>query len=523
MSSLLKTIAKKGLEGAAKFGSDVLNDVVNDFLKEKEQSAVRTIEHWLHIGTDKPTLGLTPVEIEVLKGQPRPKRRSMYTGHPKKQTAEPVEFEVFHVPQPFDFPASRTRKLDPFEALYFEAKPPPPKKSKIEVELKSDEMDLENEIDTDPPITQEATVLRSMEMDLSNEVVLSDKKATIRKRRRKFGHLSKMPRRRRRSSKKVTKRGVKQLIANYVPGNRAKWVEERAGTCYGLFGQRGFKINPILYGGTWGAAATTVQSDLQNMSILASLTTPNTGTVNENRGFSWKNFHCRYMFHNPVTEGVIVTVWLTKLIGETVHIAGDRGFPIWSTASIPINLLTWPAPSTVALPVVMGPVDKWHTEWGEIPKNTTSTTTDFVKDFCTYPTNYPEWNRNWKIVKKIRFYLSPGQCKVWKFKIPAGKFDKQNYDADIGSTTTVQYIGDMTYVMMMMTEGIPAHQHGDTEERHLVNRTATGIEWIGTHCAAVSRSPAQLTDLQQATLDTKGVVTSAHVFIPDNQTQLGSV
>jgi len=125
----------------------------------------------------------------------------------------------------------------------------------------------------------------------------------------KFNSFLKMPaygkrRRSKRSKKFVTKLGVKNLIANYIPSNRAKYHGYHAGFCYGGFNQRAFNVVPLLAGGTWTTGST--KAELNQMRDLAFQAV----ALESSEDFSWKNYRRQFMFHNPVTEGEIVTLWL---------------------------------------------------------------------------------------------------------------------------------------------------------------------------------------------------------------------
>jgi len=141
---------------------------------------------------------------------------------------------------------------------------------------------------------------------------------------------AKMPRRRYKKRKYVTKKSVKNLIKNYFPPNTVVVKSHDYGFCYAPHGNRAFCTIPFLYGGSWSGNNDNLvpkRGDLGNFFVQADANAPEPSsatflrsTVNVN----WKDYFAEFMFHNPVTEGIFVTIWTYKFNGSNDQVMYDQ-------------------------------------------------------------------------------------------------------------------------------------------------------------------------------------------------------
>lgn len=331
-------------------------------------------------------------------------------------------------------------------------------------------------------------------------------------------------RRKRRFKKRklVTRSGVRRMIANYIPPVRAQYTQCSSGYIYGPFGQRGLNVLPVFVGGEWqNGAGTNFSADLREMRSLA-ITTAG-GVTPATNNFAWKNCYKEFMFHNPVTYGEIVTVWLIKKLSADDNVDVNKDYPPTKVSTLPYPILSWPTGDYGSLTAVHGPMLDWFTEWNEVDFQT-SKAMKFYEDFTDYPSKYPEWRRKWKIVKKTKFFMNPGETKIWKCKLPSGRFQDVDHSGfSISDSTRPVFFENLTHFFMFMVEGLPTHQNGGTNDPTQVNRCATGLEFtVETRCD-VAITPSLKTDIKKTVDNYTEAVTAARSLISSAATVISSV
>lgn len=332
-------------------------------------------------------------------------------------------------------------------------------------------------------------------------------------------------RRYRKKRKLVTKRGVKNIIANYIPTNRATYAQCFSGFVYGPFGQRGLNMFPVCAGGVWNnSPGTPYACDLREMYTCAVQALDSTaGTITSN--FAWKNYRYEFMFHNPITYGEICTVWLIKQIDtEEDLIQVNNNVPPTQNATVPFPVTSaWQDKTYANLTAVHGPLKIWKDEWTEVQRVSPVQPINFYQDFTTFPTSYQQWNKKFKILKKVKFYLSPGQTKVWHCKVPSGKWESSAHINSIGNNTDVVYYGGTTCFFMFQLEGLPTHQNGVSNNPFEVNRSCTGMEFTGRCYADVAMTSSQKFRKMQFIANDTNSITAAKSLIPDTATTIATV
>lgn len=335
---------------------------------------------------------------------------------------------------------------------------------------------------------------------------------------------------RRRSRRSVTRRGVKNMIANYVPDRRITYADYNNGFCYGGFGERGFKVIPFLYGGAFNSNITNFPGDLKGFGGYLETSTIFNWT--SGKPFSIKNYHAEFMFHNPMTDIVIVTVWRIKQKKEDESIAtnltGAEITPPWKRFDRPFSTtVTWPTGGFVDPQAQNGPLKRWYELALKINNGIDLTT--FSQAFADYPTQYKEWNDDYKIKGKTKFVLQPGQTKKLNIRFGNCTIEPKNltitspaYDSD----THAVYYQDITQFIMIQTEGVPTHQNdgeGDSATRQLINRSPTALEWTSIRRCSLGVKPTQMSSLHlQNTFDTS-TVTAARSIITQVDAEVKTV
>lgn len=130
--------------------------------------------------------------------------------------------------------------------------------------------------------------------------------------------------------------------------------------------------------------------------------------------------------HNPMTEDVIATFWLIETECTTD----------------------------------IDPYDMWVYEWGQMREVAISTPilaaeyTSHAQDFFTYPTEFPEWKRYFRIKKKWKTVFKPGDNKKLIFKHAPIRYVTNENDIDAAT-----FVKGKSYFLMYELRGIPTHQN----------------------------------------------------------------
>lgn len=263
--------------------------------------------------------------------------------------------------------------------------------------------------------------------------------------KRKYNGKSKS-KRRTKKRKLVTKRGVKQMIArNAVFAGSWLWYifsESQFIGSYstGAVSEYGVKARGsiVLLGGLSNVAGlkTAVYDKALNIPATGAADQPQADTYTY---YFRKALH-RFYFHSCMTENQSATVWILRQKQNNDNV----------------------------------PTTTWSTAWGDfaVTAGGTYASMAFADDFSTYPTEFREFRRNFEIVKKYHFGLTPGQTKMIKCKGLFRKVFNPEDDNSAGYT-----YGKDTYWLMYELQGVPTH-NGTTPTLTQVDWSPTGIDLI---------------------------------------------
>jgi len=143
--------------------------------------------------------------------------------------------------------------------------------------------------------------------------------------------------------------------------------------------------------------------------------------------------------------------------------------------------------------LISGPLFDWFSNWTKLnPNSQDDFTSQFCRDFCSYPSEYQRGNKDfdWTKMKKLKFYMNPGETKIWKFKVGSGRFRQDQHgedatswpnhieeDEDWAQNAIVFYEG-ISKCVMIMVEGVPTHQNNAGDQFiEQVARSAPGLEF----------------------------------------------
>lgn len=351
-----------------------------------------------------------------------------------------------------------------------------------------------------------------------------------------------MARRRRRGIKRrrklTTVRSVKRLIANFIPSKRATFTSMNSGFVYGGFSQRGFGVVPINVGGSWltaGPAGGPLKTEFNSMHELAENCNPTLRTASTNafNRFTWKNMWKEFLFHNPVTEGEFVTVWIFKYVGSDFTF--DANVQPWKHTTVPYNVSTWPTGTldtvSASADEALGVLQDWIKYYLLIDDETVSTSgtlTVFGANMMAYPSQIPNLKDRWVLRKKVKFFLSPGQTKRWRVDLGSGSFDQDEHNGfPVTDTAHAHWYQKISQCMLMMTEGIPTHQNDGvspaTNILTSVSTCATGMEWTSKGAVDVGISSRQNTAKCWTNVTDKQSINAAKSLIPEVEGNVRSV
>lgn len=247
-------------------------------------------------------------------------------------------------------------------------------------------------------------------------------------------------RRRYKRRKYTTKRGVKSLIANYA-NQAGSWFKNQYSITQGFNSDFGLVARGSQYFNTYSDmnGYDTIVANAQGILATGGTDEPRSG----NHRIKVRNNYVETLIHSNINEYQFVNVWLM------LSMIGDTG---------------------------MGPVTRWATEYGErMPVSTgiTGGNCPFPNNFMTYPTEFPQFRREWKIKKKWSFMLAPGQTAKLKYKL-------KNLTITLNDLVTTENVQPgFTSCFMIELKGVPTHQNdGMAQNLDTINRSRTGVDVI---------------------------------------------
>lgn len=263
-------------------------------------------------------------------------------------------------------------------------------------------------------------------------------------RRRRIKRIMRYRKKRRlRRRKPITKRGVKQLIAL----NAAK-----AGSGpINLYFQYAFRLS-----GTFGEAARRAEAfnytnALEELKTITAARYPPAAT-------------------NTYVDSTDVARY------QKLHVKTRVIWQIHSTCNEVQEITIWRVRAKQDMELGFSPLEVWTNEYAEqnallyYDTTTDITIANFVNAFQTFPTQYREWNKRWKIVKKTKASLLPGQTVKYSFKIPYMQYQQSDQDPSIYTTA---YIKNKTECILMQLKGVPTAQAAD---ENIISTSSTGID-----------------------------------------------
>lgn len=303
--------------------------------------------------------------------------------------------------------------------------------------------------------------------------------------------------RKRGSSKYVTKRGVKRIIKDTVAligdcefirqsslfirtANDGAGNVDPIGTGALLYGKR------AIFSWTWdNRNAWFVGTDSYQDRIKKIVSYPTPGGADAppsdtvyllSHGKIFLEFH----IHNPMNEVVQATFWWLKCVDDT-NLAPEE---TWKTMYENRDAL-----SGVAIP--------WDAA------------------FFDYPTKYDHFNDHWEIKKKFQVTFQPGETKKLTLTIPKAKLAEVDVDA------TNAYIKNITHNLMCEIMGVPTGQvTAGNYVPNTINFTPASLEliyWSRTKIGGASQA-ANFTGFHS---DSRGTVTAGQSLIPEVSATIG--
>lgn len=283
--------------------------------------------------------------------------------------------------------------------------------------------------------------------------------------------------------KLVTKRGVKSIIKRdqaFSNWTRVRWNNGfYVGSTYNLMGLAVYS--------TFASGSFISTGDFVKAINATNPATPAVGG-NDQPQSDTSTFHMRrvkhaLLIHSASNELQMVDIW---------HIINKD-----TTSTDPLNF--WEATWHDYLPLTSAGAPVYFNE----------TNTPLEADFQTYPTMYKEWNKNFKIMKKVSFVLKPGQTVKWNLKGRGVSYFR--YTENAGN-----YPAPLSQHIMFRTRGVPTHQNDGTamgNDTGEVGRSSTGIDVTIESSAEVARSaqpyPLYLAKSSYGTVTDARTITSA--------------
>lgn len=305
------------------------------------------------------------------------------------------------------------------------------------------------------------------------------------KRRSRYGRRAR--RRRFKKKKYVTKRGVKAMLGAHskvcAPYN--SW-SRTLGYNLGLAVAVSSGAYGIIYRGVMGGLLSS-RDDMHTLrdffeKYRTDTTTDDVGDPTPGIDIGNYAMHLRKRrytveMHNPMNEKVRAKFWLVKCLQET----GNTPLTLWTNE-----------------------YDQAYYDDG-VPANAP----DMTKDPITYPTQFKEWNANYKIVKKWQTIFGAGDVAQIKFKLPACTFRGDDFATD---PLHIRLNRNITFFFMYELKGVPTHSSTGTTTN--VNWTPAGLDAIMIHSleGAISAQPSQKT----FHTPNAEAITTATSYLPDN-------
>lgn len=323
----------------------------------------------------------------------------------------------------------------------------------------------------------------------------------------KFSVISKkMPygKKRSKSSKYVTKRGVKRIIKNYTTlVGDIEYVRQASlfvRTAY-LTAPTGGGFSPIGVGdlqfgkraitswtwdhrNAWFDQATSYRERLQALipqppfGGMDQLPKEDVQTVTKGKGY------VEFQIHNPMNEIVQANFWWLMYKED---VSNSPEF-IWSSAYSQRQPLS---SATVVIP--------------------------FEEAFFDYPSKYEEFNKYFKIKKKFVMVFQPGETKKLKLTLPKNRLS----EVDVPNET---YLGGITHNLMVEIMGVPT---GDVSggppavyQPGAINFTPASLELIYFYRTKIGMASNDV-KFQGYYGDTRQAITSANSLIPQVSAAIG--
>lgn len=247
-------------------------------------------------------------------------------------------------------------------------------------------------------------------------------------------------RRRYKRRKYTTKRSVKSLIARHASSAGSSCINQysisqTATSALGIVARQSQYFNTY----TDLTNYVSVLVNTQGSTAIGGADQPRAG----NYKFKCFNFYVETLIHSAINEYQFVNCWLLE----------NR-----------------------AMDDTSGPVGRWNTEYDERMAASTAITgalCPFNQNYMTYPTEFAQWKRHWKIKKKWKFQLAPGQTAKLKYKCKPFTCTMN----DLISTDSLQ--PGITHAFMIELKGVPTHQNNaGSQVLGDINRSLTGVDII---------------------------------------------
>lgn len=162
----------------------------------------------------------------------------------------------------------------------------------------------------------------------------------------------------------------------------------------------------------------------------------------------------KFTFHNPLTEIVEATLWWLEFMDDAYEDDFDANLP---------NFM-WLNEYQASQPEAAGTYkDQWQ------------------RDFMTYPTAFKKWRKKFKILKKAKIMMNPGDVRRWYCK---GKSymtcldDWYDYHGDpLGQPIKIK--ANITRCLMIQIKGVPTCQNdGETVVPTSIDYAPAALEVI---------------------------------------------
>ena len=261
-----------------------------------------------------------------------------------------------------------------------------------------------------------------------------------------------MPRMRRRKSRRrrgkkrkyVTKRGVKAMIANdaMFVGKDQTFTHMNSNFMFGAF-----NVFATLHMSFLDRTYFTSGSEIRTILGNSSASIP-TGGIDQpqidNFRFHIKDSFIKVLIHNNMPEVELFNIWwLVSLQDQSA-----TPLTIWSNE-----------------------YNELHPLSGDLDNN------NFAADMLTYPTQYKQWQKNFRIKKKFSSTFKPGQTK--EVTLPFHRIRTALADHPVET-----YLAGVTHHLMITIKGMPCFRNDGTmnpppaRDPTMVGRAETGADII---------------------------------------------